>query len=747
MEMPSPHSLRPAPLDVGARLILLVEAGRQLLGAQRPEEVALRLTSLLYTHLRVDTCTVELVEEPGTPPSALEVLTAALRRLPGVSEAEARVARALRGGEPELLAASAEGDTRAVLLPLRRRGRTHGLVLLAGEGLDPGLLALVREVLALAAQGLEQTSRDDAALRALARTEAASTRMEGLQTLTLALSTALTTQEVARIAVEQAVRTLGALSGGLFLLEPGGGALELVHAVGYGEDARRSFARIPLGASTPASDAVRTGQAVWLHHMAEYSARYPVAAAATRTHPERDLAIACLPLTSQAPLGCLAIGFRGRRAFEADECAWLGVLAQQCAMALERARLLAAERRQAARAEYLRRFTAALAGSRDVEETLWTAAGLVLPELADFCFFDVRTPEGDVRRVARAHESPERQRLLEGTRWVASERPEQSICALESGAPVFHPRIDDAWMRQVARGEAHLELLRALGPCSRISVPLRVKERVLGGLTLYFAQSGRHYTEEELGLAMELGRGAAVALENAQLFQQAREAVRLRDDFLAIASHELNTPLTALKLQLARMGRTTGEEETRGRVTVAGQQVDRLSKLVRELLDVSRISEGRLRLECEELDLVALCREALGRFGDELVRTGTAVHVRAEGPVVGRWDGSRMDQVVTNLVSNALKYGRGRPVELEVGAADGVARLVVRDRGIGIAPEQQARLFQRFERGVSLRHYGGFGLGLWIARQVVEAHGGRIRLESALDEGTCVTVELPLSPP
>jgi signal transduction histidine kinase len=142
---------------------------------------------------------------------------------------------------------------------------------------------------------------------------------------------------------------------------------------------------------------------------------------------------------------------------------------------------------------------------------------------------------------------------------------------------------------------------------------------------------------------------------------------------------------------------------------------------------------------------VELSREVLGRFGDEMARLGTAVHLLAAGPVWGQWDRARLEQAVASLVSNALKYGRGRPVTLEVTAREGVARWVVRDEGIGISPEQQARLFQRFERGVSVRHYGGFGLGLWMVRQVVEAHGGRIHLESALDVGTTVTVELPVA--
>jgi signal transduction histidine kinase len=137
----------------------------------------------------------------------------------------------------------------------------------------------------------------------------------------------------------------------------------------------------------------------------------------------------------------------------------------------------------------------------------------------------------------------------------------------------------------------------------------------------------------------------------------------------------------------------------------------------------------------------------LKSFSDEMLRAGTAVHLRASGPVAGRWDRSRVEGVVTHLVSNALKYGRGQPVDLEVECPSGdTARLVIRDRGIGIPAAQQAQLFQRFGRAVPLRHYGGFGLGLWFSRQVVEAHGGRIHLESADGVGTTVTVELPRAP-
>ncbi|MFP2928864.1 ATP-binding protein, partial [Pyxidicoccus sp. 3LG] len=284
-------------------------------------------------------------------------------------------------------------------------------------------------------------------------------------------------------------------------------------------------------------------------------------------------------------------------------------------------------------------------------------------------------------------------------------------------------------------------------PCSWLSVPLATADGVLGSLTVGHSLSGRHLTDEDLALATELARRATSAVQNAHLFHQTQQALQLRDDFLAVASHELNTPLTSLKLQLGMLRSRSADADVRTRATAAAQQVDRLGRLVHELLEVSRLSEGQLHLDATPVDLVALCREVLGRFHDEMLRASTSVHLFAPESVLGQWDRARVEGVVTHLVSNALKYGQGQPVELEVtGTPEDTARLVVRDRGIGIPPELQAHLFQRFGRAVPLRHYGGFGLGLWFSRQVVEAHGGRIHLDSAPGVGTTVIVELPRAP-
>jgi signal transduction histidine kinase len=240
-------------------------------------------------------------------------------------------------------------------------------------------------------------------------------------------------------------------------------------------------------------------------------------------------------------------------------------------------------------------------------------------------------------------------------------------------------------------------------------------------------------------------------MENARLYHEAQGAVRLRDEFLSIASHELKTPLTPLSLKLQALSRELvrhpehiPRQVVESYVEVGVRQVKKLSELVGDLLDVSRITSGRLSLELEDVDLGSLVREVLARYESQAARAGSALHFEGvEAGLTGRWDRLRMEQVVTNLVDNAVKYGGGRPIHVRLEPNRSGARLTVRDEGIGIAPEYLPRIFGRFERAVSERHYGGLGLGLYITRTLVEALGGRVRVESELGRGSTFTVELP----
>lgn len=238
---------------------------------------------------------------------------------------------------------------------------------------------------------------------------------------------------------------------------------------------------------------------------------------------------------------------------------------------------------------------------------------------------------------------------------------------------------------------------------------------------------------------------AAVAIENAWLYREAQQAIRIRDDFLSIASHELKTPLTTLKLQLQRMSRLLGSAgpELQPLVGTVVRQTNRLHSLIDNLLDISRITSHSLALEFETVDLAAVVRDAVERVREDCARAGTEVVLSVKGDLTGIWDRIRVEQVVGNLLSNAIKYGSGRPVEISVEGEGDQARFSVTDHGIGISDEDQARIFERFERAVASRHYGGFGLGLWIVRQVVEALGGRISVRSRAGEGSTFTVELP----
>ncbi|WP_430384424.1 ATP-binding protein [Archangium violaceum] len=402
-----------------------------------------------------------------------------------------------------------------------------------------------------------------------------------------------------------------------------------------------------------------------------------------------------------------------------------------------------------------------LSGSTlDYEVTLTQVVRKAVPELGDACMLDVVEPDGTLRRMAAHHVDPAQVELLHevGRSGVLRlDSPSGPGSVIRTGKTALLPHVTDDMIVRYAPNATALALLRRVHITSVLTVPLHARGRTFGALTFMYCRSGRHFGPETLPLAEELARRAALALDNACLYREARHAVKLRDEFLSVASHELKTPLTPLSLKLTALSREFPQwagdawaARFQHHLDMAQRQVHKLTTLINMLLDITRISQGELALRLEETDLGEVLREVADWFVPEAARAGSELRVEREAPVPGRWDRLRLEQVVTNLLSNAIRYGAGRPILVRAALEGDLARLVVRDEGIGIPPEAQAHLFDKFgkfERATSERHAGGLGLGLYITRCIVESLGGSIRVESRPGAGSTFTVELPCSGP
>ena len=425
---------------------------------------------------------------------------------------------------------------------------------------------------------------------------------------------------------------------------------------------------------------------------------------------------------------------------------------------LERGELLAREQAARVAAEaaerrgaFLADASSALAGSLDYQTTLASLAHLAVPFLADWCKIDMLEPDGGLRRIALAYADPMNAELARALATCPPDprgtHPRTKV--VQTGRSELLPEVTDEALVAAAADAEQLAVLRQLGYRSTMIVPLVARGQTLGAMTFVTAASGRRYDRDDLAVAEELARRAALAVDNSRLYREAREADRIKGEFLMTLSHELRTPLSAVVVWARLLGNGKLDATKMPRALEAIERnVASLTRLVEDLTDVSRIAAGKLRLKTEPVDLWEVSAAAIVAVRPAAQAKG--IRLKSIGGAARRvWgDGGRLQQVVWNLLSNAIKFTpEGGGVEIRVGLADGRAQIVVSDTGRGIGPDFLPFVFERFRQADSAttRTHGGLGLGLAIVRQLVELHGGTVRAESPGEgQGATFTVSLPI---
>ena len=399
---------------------------------------------------------------------------------------------------------------------------------------------------------------------------------------------------------------------------------------------------------------------------------------------------------------------------------------------------------------------AQLNASLDPNTTLQSLADLLVPRFADWCTIDLLDATGRLQETVTHHLDPQRVAWARQMRqhYPPDRHPAGGLMrALQTGQGQAMFLITDAMLVAGARDAEELAYMREYGTRSVLWVPLHARGRTLGVLTLAQTESGREYTAADLAVAEDIARRTAQAVDNAALYQDAQAAIRTRDQFLLLASHELKTPLTSL---LAGMQLIARRQERAGLLTDADRrtwalvqgQVLRLNRLILALLDLSRIQTGRLELEQAPLDLAALVRRLV-----EEAQPGLEAHMmQYSGPpqaVMILGDELRLEQAVQNLLTNGVKYSpNGGTITVQITTTNGQACLMVEDNGIGIPNSALSDLFTRFYRATNATaaQIAGLGVGLYVVREIVTLHGGTVAVESTEGQGSRFTLCFPLLP-
>jgi PAS domain S-box-containing protein len=805
--------------------------------------------------MRYATAAVVALGAPGLV--TLLAFTSVRTVVPGLLYTVAIILATVVGGRMGGLAAVAASSYPFFHFFASRYDRTQ----LNAEGATALAVFIVAALFGSEVLGREREARERAE-RAVRESEGSLDAATRLQRVADALATAHTPQEVLDAVLTEGVRAAEARGGLIATLSDDGEFLEVIASSGYDMQYIEPFRTFPVSGNFPLSEAVRTGEGVFIRSEAERDARYPELAG--RSQPGHGLV--CVPLVGErGTIGGLVFSFPADQDFPPERRALKIALARQAALALERARFSAAERTLRERLSFLDEAMALLTSSLDLERTLERLTSLAVPQLADWCAIDVLVEEtGEIEQLVVAHQDPERKRWAEEVRLrsrrvTIDDEFDLTAQVIRTGEPLFlrevpQELLDEAAERDPVAGEA----LEHITIRSVITLPLRAGDRRLGAFTLVGEQRG--LDDDDFELAQQLSARAAMAVENARLYREAErraeaalalayvgdgivlldeggrvrfwnaaaaaitgvreadavgrhpaeilpaweELVRLaeladaetperaravtvpigtafgdrwvavtgvafdegvvyalrdvsdeqaferaRSDFVATASHELRTPLAAVYGAARTLRRTDIEipEEQRDRfLEIIVSETERLTAIVSQILLAGQLEDGRVDVASSAIDLRPLAESVLD---SARLRSPDRIELRLEqngAPAVALADEDKLRQVLVNLLDNAIKYSPdGGDVVVELDGGHGRVRLTVRDRGLGIPPGEQERIFEKFYRldPALTRGVGGSGLGLFISRELVSRMGGSLSVRSQPGDGAAFVVDLP----
>ncbi len=409
----------------------------------------------------------------------------------------------------------------------------------------------------------------------------------------------------------------------------------------------------------------------------------------------------------------------------------------------------------------------------DAEDIARPVVRAVVPHVADWCSVVLGDDPAAPRAVVVGHADESKVGPANELRRrypPAANAPHGVPHVLRTKQPELYPVVDEAVLRATARDEEHFRILQSVGMRSAMVVPLIARGILHGAMTLVSSRESLTYDQDDLAFAMDLAGRCAQALETARLLAalgsevaalaeakaalQERErdltrAIEMRDDFIATAAHELRTPLSTLRLtvEATMRGMQKQPQATSSafaeKIAAAERQCARMEVLVERLLHVAKATAGQIPLEVKELNLASVVNDVIERVKTSTSGDASAISVAGPSHLMGAWDRVRVEQILTNLLTNALRYAERTPIRVSFQAVDDLIRIVVKDEGPGVPKEAQARIFERFERAVADPATTGFGLGLWITRRFAEDQGGRIELESEPGQGASFVVTLP----